>query len=338
VTTPFDLEFLAGLPAVWGFPRDTRIARAEQGSNNQTFVLLQGDRRFVLRVSETLSAAQVRAEHQILWRLRQAGLPFQVPEPVAAPDGSTVIETPAGPASVCRWIPGVRPDLGGEAALERFGRAAALLGAALLDVPLEEGLRLGDWRGDPLQAHPAVPHVAGLCRQLRAAGIGAGREARLDAVARRVGQEPPPRGAALPVQVIHGDHAGSNALVDEVTGEVSGLLDFEFAGAGFLVQDVMAALFNSGTLETRDWQLRTAAFLRGYASVRPLDAAEAEALPGLLLARALGSALWRAGRWLDGKAPLSEVAERIGKLEDTTRWLDANAGKLRSLAAASGRW
>ena len=171
----------------------------------------------------------------------------------------------------------------------------------------------------------------------RAAGIGAGQAARLGAVARRVGQERPAGGAALPLQVIHGDLAASNALVDEETGEVSGPLDFEFAGAGFLVQDVMAALFNSGALDTRDWHLAAAAFLRGYTSVRPLDAAEADALPGLLLARALGSALWRAGRWLDGKAQLSEVADRLSKLEDTARLLDASAGKLRSLAAAGGR-
>ncbi|MFI7642125.1 phosphotransferase enzyme family protein [Nonomuraea sp. NPDC049400] len=334
MSAPADLEFLARLLAVWGFPPGTTIIRAEQGTNNQTFLLRQGGLRCVLRVSQTLSAAQVGAEHRLLRWLRQAGLPFQVPEPVAAPSGDTVIETAAGPATVCRWIPGARPDLTGQTALERFGRAAGLLGEVMLGVPPEDGL--GDWRGNPL-AHPAVPHVGALCRQLRAAGISAERAARLDAVARRVGQEWPAGGGALPTQVIHGDLAVSNVLVDEDTGEVSGLLDFEFAGVGFLVQDMIAALFYSGALETRDWQLRTAAFLRGYASVRPLDAAEAHALPQLLLARAVGSALSRAGRWLNGKAQLSEVVDRIRKLEDTTRWLDANGGKLRSLAAAGGR-
>ncbi|MFI7455040.1 phosphotransferase enzyme family protein [Nonomuraea sp. NPDC049714] len=331
---PADLEFMAGLPAAWGFPPDTTISRAEQGTNNQTFLLHQGSLQFVLRVSQTLSAAQVGTEHRILQRLRRAGLPFQVPEPVAAPSGDTVIETAAGPATVCRWIPGVRPDLTDRTALERFGRAAGLLGEAMLGVPPEDGL--GDWRGDPLLAHPAVPHIGVLCRQLRAAGISAERAARLDAVARRVGREWSAGCGALPTQVIHGDLAAWNVLVDEDTGEVSGLLDFEFAGVGFLVQDVMAALFYSGALESRDWQLGTAAFLRGYASVRPLDAAEADALPRLLLARAVGSVLWRAGLWLNGKAQFGEVADRIRKLEDTNRWLDANGGKLRSLAAAGG--
>ncbi|MEV6153859.1 phosphotransferase [Nonomuraea sp. NPDC052129] len=333
MSAPADLEFLPRLLAAWGFPPGTTIIRAEQGTNNQTFMLRQADLRFVLQVSQSLSAAQVDAEHRILRWLGQAGLPFQVPEPVAALSGDTVIETAVGPATVCRWIPGVRPDLTGQAALERFGRAAGLLGEAMLGVPPEDGL--GDWRGNPL-THPAVPHVGALCRQLRAAGISAERVARLDAVARRVEQEWLAGGGALPTQVIHGDLAASNVLVDKDTGEVSGLLDFEFAGVGFLVQEVMAALFYSGALETHDWQLRTAAFLRGYASVRPLDAAEADALPRLLLARAVGSALSRGGRWLNGKAQLGEVADRIRKLVDTTRWLDANGVKLRSLATAGG--
>lgn len=333
MSAPADLEFLPRLLAAWGFPPGTTIIRAEQGTNNQTFMLRQADLRFVLQVSQTLSAAQVDAEHQILRWLRQAGLPFQVPEPVAALSGDMVIKTAAGPATVCRWIPGVRPDLTGELALERFGRAAGLLGEAMLSVPPDDGL--ADWRGNPL-AHPAVPHVGALCRQLRAAGVSPERLARLDAVARRVEQEWLAGSGALPTQVIHGDLAASNVLVDEDTGEVSGLLDFEFAGVGFLVQDVMAALFYSGALETRDWRLRTAAFLRGYASIRPLDAAEADALPRLLLARAVGSALSRAGRWLNGKAQLGEVTDRVRKLEDTTRWLDANGVKLRSLATAGG--
>jgi len=91
--------------------------------------------------------AEVRAEHQILQRLGQGRLAFRVPEPVAAPDGRTVIETPAGPAAVCRWLPGVRPGMDGEAAFERFGRAAGLLGGALADVLLTDAVR--DWRTDP---------------------------------------------------------------------------------------------------------------------------------------------------------------------------------------------
>jgi hypothetical protein len=74
------------------FPPGTGITPAgEQGTSNRTFLVRHGQQRYVLRVSGFLSMAEVRAEHRILRRLRQGGLPLQVPEPVAAPDGRTVI-------------------------------------------------------------------------------------------------------------------------------------------------------------------------------------------------------------------------------------------------------
>ena len=219
------LEFAAALLPLWGFPPGTGITAAgEQGTNNWTFLVRRGQQRYVLRVSGFLSAAEVRAEHRILRRLRQGGLPFQVPEPVAAPDGRTVIGTTAGPAAVCRWLPGAHPGMDGEPAFERFGRTAGLLGAALADVPLGDALR--DWRTDPRWVWPDDPPVDVLCGELRSAGMSAEQAELLGAAARRAGRWWP--GAdGLPAQVIHGDLAPSNVLADPDTGEVTGLLDFE---------------------------------------------------------------------------------------------------------------
>ena len=152
------LEAPAGLLARWGIPADAELARAERGCNNQTFAVAHGGRRWVLRISQNLSAEQARAEHRLLGRLRAAGLPFGVPEPVAALGGDTVAETPAGPATLCRWIPGVRPELAADPALERFGRAIGLLSRALRPVAWSDAPQ--DWRGDPLRAHPDAPGPA----------------------------------------------------------------------------------------------------------------------------------------------------------------------------------
>lgn len=330
---PVGLEFAATLLPLWGFPQGTDIASAdEQGTNNRTFLVRHGQRRYVLRVSGFLSVAEVCAEHRILRRLRQGRLPFQVPEPVAAPDGRTVIGTPAGPAAVCRWLPGVRPGMDGEAAFERFGRTAGLLGAALADVPLGDAVR--DWRTDPRWVRPGDPPVDVLCGELCSAGMSAEQAELLTGAARRAGRWWP--GAdGLPVQVIHGDLAPSNVLADPDTGEVTGLLDFELAGAGFGVQDILAALYNSTALGTPDWPRHTAAFLRGCASVRRLEPAEVAALPELLIARSLGSVLWRAARWRAGLGRLGEVTAHVGRLEATTRWLAANEDTFLSLAAAA---
>jgi homoserine kinase type II len=124
-------------------------------------------------------------------------------------------------------------------------------------------------------------------------------------------------------------------LADPDTGEVTGLLDFELAGAGWRVQDILAALYNSTALRAPDWPRHTAAFLRGCASVRRLEPAEVAALPELLIARSLGSVLWRAARWRAGLGHFGEVTTHVGRLEATTRWLAANEGAFVSVAAAA---
>src|SRR5512135_2278720 len=96
---------------------------------------------------------------ELLARLARAGLPFAVPAPVPLPDGSTVVGTSGGPATLCEWIPGVQPDLSQEAALERFGRAVAELSDALAAVPPQDAPY--DSQTVPL---PAPPDVAALAR------------------------------------------------------------------------------------------------------------------------------------------------------------------------------
>jgi homoserine kinase type II len=330
-------EYPASLPELlraWRLPADadTHIGRPDWGTNNQTFVVAPGGRRFVLRISENLSVAQVRAEHRLLGWLRQANLPFAVPEPVATSDGLTVIDTPAGPATLCRWLPGVRPDLESEAALERFGRAVGMLGRAL--EPVRPADAPQDWRGGPFPVPVDGADGEDLWHELRAAGVHDERVALLEGAARRYASWWAGAVGALPVQVVHGDLAASNVLADPDTAQVTALLDFEIAGADFRIQDFLVALSQSGALGAAQWQRRTAAFLRGYAPVRPLTAAEVEALPELLLARSAGSVLWRAGRWRRGQDQLAEVVDRIQRLETTVRWLAASGSELVALVGA----
>ena len=328
-----ELEFAAALLPMWGLREKAVVSLAdEQGVNNQTFLVRHRQQRYVLRVTGFLTVAEVSAEHRILRRLRQSSLPFQVPEPVPAADGRTVIDTPAGPATLCRWLPGVRPGVGSEMAFERLGRAVGLVDAALADVPLAVTVR--DWRTDPRWVRPEDPPADVLADELREAGMGAEQAGLLTAAARRAGCWW--AGAdGLPAQVIHGDLTPANLLADPATGEVIGLLDFELAGAGFRVQDTMAALYHSTALTTPDWPRRTAAFLRGCSCVNRLEPAEVAALPELLNARSLGSVLWRAVRWRAGLASFGDVIDRVEKLEASTRWLAAHEGTFLFVAAAA---
>jgi len=329
------VEAPGGLLARWGIPADAELARAERGCNNRTYAVAHRGRRWVLRISQNLSAAQARAEHRLLGQVRVAGLPFGVPEPVPTLAGDTVAETPAGPATLCRWIPGMRPDLATEPALERFGRAIGLLSRALRTVPWSDAPQ--DWRGDPLRAHPDAPEIAELARALHDTGLPAARVRRLEAAARRVLLRAPAAGEDLPVQVVHGDLGASNALVDERTGQMTGVLDFEMAGPDARVQDLLIGLLLSGALAGPGWARRAAALVRGHAAVLPLGQAEIRAVPDLLVLRCVGSVFWRAGRWRRGQATLSDVADRVAVLGAVEAWLAVHRGRLLTvLAAASG--
>jgi homoserine kinase type II len=318
-----------GLLAHWGIPPWARLTAAH-GTNNQTFVVRAGSARWVLRISQNLTQAQVRAEHRLLARLRQARLPFAVPEPVPALTGDFVAETAAGPATVTKWLPGVRPDLSDEQALERFGRAVGQLGVALGRVPRQDAPH--DWLVST-HVHPEVPDVAELCRELAAAGIAPALTRLLTGFEQ--GTWLAGAGAGLPVQVVHGDVAASNVLADERTGELTAMLDFEIAGADLRVQDLVVGLKQSGALDSPEWQRRVGALARGYCGAQQLTEAEAAAVPDLLLARAMGTVVWRAGRWRRGQARLDDVSVRLHQLAATGKWLAAHDSELLGLLRQS---
>jgi homoserine kinase type II len=315
----------------WGVARDAVLVAAERGSNNQSFVVTAPGGRWVLRISENLSLDEVRAEHRLLARLRGAGLPFEVPQPVTALDGRTVIATAAGPATLCRWIPGVRPDLADERAIEGFGRTLGLLSQALRPVPPADAPH--DWRVNPLRAHPDAPGIDELCRSLTDSGVREEQAALLKTAASRVAAWWPAAAAQLPVQVVHGDMVASNMLVDPHTGEVTGVLDFEIAGTDFAVTDLAVGLLQSGVLYGPRWQRHVGALVHGYVSVSRLSRAELCAVPELFLCRAVGSVLWRAARWRRGQVQLSEVATRLTRLEAIMYWLTTSREEFLTLMA-----
>jgi hypothetical protein len=66
-----------------------------------------------------------------------------------------------------------------------------------------------------------------------------------------------------------------------------------------------------------------------------LEPAEVAALSELLIARSLGSVLWRAVRWRAGLGHFDEVTAHVGRLEATMQWLAANEDAFLSVAAAA---
>ena len=93
----------------------------------------------------------------------------------------------------------------------------------------------------------------------------------------------------------------------------------------------------TGAAHGPGWPRRAAAVARGGAWGERLTAAELATLPDLIVVRAMGSMLWRAGRWRRGQSSLAKVASRLDVLAETLRWRTAEGGELGHMVAAAGR-
>ncbi|MCB1446231.1 MAG: homoserine kinase [Rhizobiaceae bacterium] len=101
----------------------------------------------------------------------------------------------------------------------------------------------------------------------------------------------------LPTGVIHADLFPDNVFF--LGDRLSGLIDFYFACNDYLAYDLSVCL-NAWCFE-KDWSYNITkgmAMIEGYRSVRPLSAAEAEALPLLCRGSALRFLLTRLYDWL----------------------------------------
>jgi len=286
----------------WQLGTPTEVTRPDQGTNNLVWLVQVAGAGYVLRIHCNAGPEQIELEHVLLAELGRRELSFAVPAPIPAQDGRTVVATDLGPASLYRRLPGDHPPRTA-AGLTLAGQAlgeldAALAGIASEFVPI-------DWRRSLNAIHPAVPDLDELAADLRRelspaetewfAQQAAETDARVDELR-----------TTLPTQLIHCDFGLSNLLVEN--GTVTGVLDFELAGLDLRLFDLAAALGQSTDDFAPD---QVAAFRQGYDGYVALSAAEEAALPELMLQRALGSVIWRAGRWRQGLSTVAEVADRL---------------------------
>ena len=321
-----DDHAVADLFRTWGLPPPDAVRRAAGGTNNVVRIVDAGGSSYVVRGYQNLSPERVAAEHRLLMAVAGTGLPFAVPTPIPAADGVTHVRTPSGVMAVFSYLPGRPPDRTSLAEVERAGTALADLDLALAGLAPE--LAPVDWRCPLAAIHPAVPDVDELGRQLAAALPGDPGAEWLRTTAGPADQAYALLHGSLPVQIVHGDVALSNLLVDD-HGVPTAMLDFEVAGLDVAVNDLVAAVFQS----TRGWWTpgcadASNAFCRGFGRRITLTPGERAAFADLLRRRALGSAVWRAGRWRLGQASLDEVRDRLAAGVQLERWLDQHAAAL----------
>jgi homoserine kinase type II len=325
----------------------TSRERAEHGLNNDSFFISAREGEFVLRVyRNTADPQRVRDEHDLLARLAMQELPFAVPVPLRTTDGDTlaVLESDAGPrlAALFDRIPGDPASLDVPNA-RLAGRALGQLDGAFgrLDLPVRAPAALRD-------VHPLVPDPHGALGELAAevrgafdAPVGAAEPAlgrsiagfdHAHAIFDRVDAAREAIAASLPRQIVHGDFAFPNLLVEG--GTVTGMLDFEFAGADVRAADLACAMYVTVVRgdPAKRWQLLEA-LAAGYRRALPLDPLEVAAVPDLMLRRsAIGIVHWL-GRWQQGIAPRAEPEARVERGIRFVEWLDANAPRVAATVA-----
>jgi len=235
---------------------------------------------WVLKVSNAAEdPGVVEMEVAAVERIAAVDPALPVPRARAARDGTTIVQERIGDAAhlvrLLPLLPGRNAAPGELApdAIRGIGEVTARVGHAL--------------RGF---FHPAAGRVIAwdqqhLPRLFRNAALvtDAARRELLDRVIARFSARVLPAFPTLRSQVIHNDLTLDNLLLDE-GGAVTGIIDFGDMAHTALVLDVPATL-QSLFRERVDIFEVADAFLPGYASVLPLEEAEAELLGDLLAGR-----------------------------------------------------
>jgi homoserine kinase type II len=160
---------------------------------------------------------------------------------------------------------------------------------------------------------------------------GIERDVGLDAarVIRRAAADAKDLPPTLPRQLIHGDFALGNVLLDDT--RVTGIVDFEFSGHDLRAMELATALGLVLTKSNADrlWQPVVAAYLRAL----PLTDQEIGALPALTrLGRAVGL-LWWIGREREGRSSKTATAERVERVLALDTWISRNSDQLVETAS-----
>jgi homoserine kinase type II len=254
-----------------------------EGSENSNFLLHTSSGAYILTLYEKrVDSADLPFFLGLMEHLAKKGI--SCPLPVHRRDGQVIGQLAGRPAAVITFLEGMwmrRPTV---AHCREVGKAMAGLHLAGADFPLsrENALGIEGWRKlwDGARA--------------RADEVEPGLAAEVDRDFDDLGQNWP---KTLPAGIIHADLFPDNVFF--LGDRLSGLIDFYFACNDLYAYDIATGL-NAWCFE-KDHAFnltKGTALLSGYQSVRPLSAAEKQALPVLARGSALRFMLTRLYDWL----------------------------------------
>lgn len=128
-----------------------------------------------------------------------------------------------------------------------------------------------------------------------------------------------------PLTWIHWDFYPSNVLMH--AGHVTGIVDFEFAGAGYRAMDIAIGL-NAFAFGQPDMWTLIERFATGYLSRVHLSTGEIEAVPTLMLMREATSLVHWTGRSLQDLPDRMGVTQRARRLVELAHLLEGRGAEL----------
>ena len=300
----------------WDLPRPRELVRTAFGMSNESYYVSSAAGAHVLRVHSAKPLQAIRYEHEVLRRLIDAELPFQVPQPLPTVRGDTVAldVDSARQCALFRRIPGETLDDADTAAVARAAEAFARLDLALAGIDRTD-VSAPVFSGDLRAMHPAVTDLAQLEEQV---GLR-GRE-----MVERAAESAGAIYASLPTQLIHGDFSFGNVLVGR--GRVRGIVDFEYSGRDVRGMELAAGLAAAIARPSRESLWRPV--LRGYLGTLRLDVTELAALPALAILHWAVIVVWWAGRSLEGRPFADGLVALVDRALIVEQWIDARGPEL----------
>lgn len=274
-----------------------------EGVENSNFLLRTTAGTYILTLYEKrVNRSDLPFFVGLMEHLAERGL--SCPLPVHTRAGESLGELSGRPAAIFTFLEGMWTRRPAPQHCRAVGAALAGMHGKAADFPLHRrnGLAVADWR--PLFES---------CGD-RVDGIEAGLAAEIGAELDFVEANWP---ADLPKGVIHADLFPDNVFF--LSGELSGLIDFYFACNDLLAYDLAIAVCAWCFEQDGSFNItKGRALIGGYASVRPLSAAELAALPVLCRGATLRFLLTRLYDWLtvpdDSFVTKKDPMEYLGKL------------------------
>lgn len=244
------------------------------GNANSNFRIQGENGAYMLTLFEEKSWQEVEALAKILQWFQQHGFPTT--QVIPSQNQALVTEFGGKPVLVKSWIDGeVIEDLPDDL-LAQIGASMA----RLHQVPLPAGLPQGHPYGLPI-----FPDAFDK-------GIDLEYESWLATETSRLKQNLP---ASLPSGLIHGDLFYDNVLF--ANGHLKAIIDFEEVCHYSLAFDLGMGILGLCLTENEYDLGKIQSLVRGYESIRPLEAMEKQALPHFIRYAAMATSFWRYWRY-----------------------------------------